>query len=323
MRQKILTLLRNASGNFISGAHISKKLHISKAAVWKHIRALRHQNIEIEAVASKGYRLVPSSNILSTEALQGQLNTRYLGRNVLLLDKAPSTNLIAKQLAEQACPHGIVVTAEVQTAGRGRRGRSWSNTPGKDICMSIVLRPNIETQYASRYTIAASLGLFETALSYGVPASIKWPNDILLNNRKVSGILLQMVGDVERMDAVIIGIGINVNTLLFPEEIKNIATSFALETSVEIDRNAFLGRLLNHLEPFFDACETESNFLELLDKYRAYCGTLGKQVKVMGIIETFEGLAENVDDNGRLLVRLNDGQYKTVGAADVSVRSTE
>lgn len=247
------------------------------------------------------------------------LHTHELGRNWIALDEVDSTNAYARQLAREGCPAGTLITAERQTAGRGRRGRTWQNAPGQDICMSLVLRPPLEPQHAPRFTIATALGLHRALDAMGIQASIKWPNDLLLDGRKLSGILLEMECDLTRLAAVIIGIGLNVNTAAFPPELS--ATSLALHLGQSLDRAAVLGALLDCLEPLYDALTTDAGFSAILSEYRAHCGTLGQAVQVEGIDERFSGIAEDVDAEGRLLVRDSERILRTVSAGDVSIRS--
>ena len=231
--------------------------------------------------------------------------------------------MIPRELVQQGCPHGTVITAEQQTAGRGRRGRNWSNSPGKDICMSLVLRPKMETQHAPRFTIGTALGVYRAVSDFGLLPSIKWPNDVLLGPqlKKICGILLEMEGNLETLEAIIVGIGLNVNTQSFAPELVNTASSLMQEAGRRFDRVEVLTKLLDTLEPIYDACEDDKGYAQVLSDYRKCCSTLGQSVCVTGIQETFYGVAQDVDALGRLIVRLKDGSTRIVGAGDVSVRT--
>ncbi len=321
MREAILRMLRESGGEYISGELISERLGITRAAVWKHMQALQREGIEIDAVTRKGYRLKGSSNSLLPSLMEPELKTHSLGREMVHLNSAPSTNFIARQLAQQGCAHGTIVLAEEQTAGRGRRGRTWLNSPGKDICMSAVLRPRLEAQHAPRFTLSTALGIYRVAAAFGLVPSIKWPNDVLVAGKKICGILLEMEGNMDSLESIIVGLGLNVNTDDFPQELAAIATSIGKELNQTLSRRDVLSSLLNELEPLYDACEDDEAFANVLNTYKEACGTLGQVVDVTGVRETVTGIAEDVDAAGRLLLRTPDGILHTMSAGDVSLRA--
>lgn len=320
MRNAILKLLQENPDSYVSGARISEQLGVSRTAVWKHIQALQREGIVIEAVTNRGYRLKEAANVLHTAFIEPMLQTKWLGREMTHLNSVPSTNQLARQMAAQGCAHGTVILAEEQTAGRGRLGRSWTNLPGKDICMSMVLRPRLEAQHAPRYTLASALGVYQLAAKLGASPFIKWPNDVLINGKKICGILLEMAGDMDALQSVIVGIGLNVNTDVFPEEIEKTATSLSLSIKRTLDRNQVLSMLLNLLEPLYEACENEDTYQALLSEYTRCCGTIGESISVTGIRETLNGVAEGIDGVGRLLLRTADGTLHALSAGDVSLR---
>ena len=319
MRETILRMLQASGEEFLSGEIISERLGISRAAVWKHMQALQHEGIMIEAVTRKGYRLQSDTSALLPALIEQGLRTHSLGRAIQYFHSVSSTNQIARELSRQGCPQGMVVIADEQTEGRGRRGRSWVNSPGKDICMSAVLRPKMESQHAPRFTLATALGVYRVATDLGLAPSIKWPNDVLVEGKKVCGILLEMEGNMDSLDALIVGLGLNVNTDDFPQELCSIATSLSKELDQPLNRREVLCALLDELEPFFDACENEAAFAGMLETYKTSCSTIGKEVTVHGIRETFCGIAEDIDEIGRLMVRTDDGVLHTVSAGDVTL----
>ncbi len=319
MRETILRMLQASGEEFLSGEIISERLGISRAAVWKHMQALQHEGITIEAVTKKGYRLKGAESALLPVLIEPGLRTHSLGRNIEFFNSVSSTNQIARELSRRGCPHGMVIIADEQTTGRGRLGRSWINSPGKDICMSAILRPQIESQHAPRFTLATALGVYRVAADLGLAPSIKWPNDVLVEGKKVCGILLEMEGNMDSLDALIVGLGLNINTDDFPHELQSIATSLSKELRQSLNRRGILCALLNELEPLFDACENEAAFARMLETYKTACGTIGKEVTVHGIRETFCGVAEDIDEIGRLMVRTDDGVLHTVSAGDVSL----
>ena len=321
MRETILRMLRQSGDEFISGELISEQLGITRAAVWKHMQALQREGFDIEAVTRKGYRLRGSANALLPSLIEPELKTRSLGREMVYLNSAPSTNIIARQLSQQGCAHGTVVLAEEQTAGRGRRGRAWLNAPGQDICMSAVLRPRLEAQHAPRFTLSTALGIYRVAAALGLVPSIKWPNDVLVAGKKLCGILLEMEGNMDSLESIIVGLGLNVNTDKFPQELASIATSLGKELNRTLSRREVLSSLLNELEPLYDACEDDAAFTDVLNTYKTACGTLGQAVDVTGVRETLSGIAEDIDEAGRLLLRTPDGVLHTISAGDVSLRA--
>ena len=323
MRDEILKMLLESKDGYLSGATVSKKLGVSRTAVWKHIQALQQEGIQIEAVTNRGYRMLDGGNLVHPVFIDPLLNTRWLGRALAQFPSLPSTNQLARQLAAQGCAHGTIVLAEEQTAGRGRRGRNWTNQPGKDICLSVVLRPNLEAQHAPRYTLASALGIYRLAMELGCDAFIKWPNDVLIEGKKVCGILLEMDGDMDRLQSVIVGIGLNVNTDAFPEEIERHATSLSLHLHKSLERNRVLATLLNALEPLYDACEEEQAYHALLKEYTRCCGTVGQTISVIGIRETLDGVAEGIDEVGRLLLRTQDGTLHALSAGDVTLKKPQ
>ncbi|MDD3920208.1 MAG: biotin--[acetyl-CoA-carboxylase] ligase [Eubacteriales bacterium] len=320
IRDKILHMLQEERGEFLSGQAISERLGVSRTAVWKHMQALQKSGAKIDAVTNCGYRLLAEPAPPIEEALPALCRTAALGKQVQYFRQTDSTNRQAKRFAREGASHGLAVIAEEQTEGRGRRGRGWVSVPFENLYVSLLLRPNLETAKAPRFTIATALGVYRLLQGYGIPASIKWPNDILVNGKKLCGILLEMEGTLEDLEAVIVGIGLNVNSTVFPEELISTASSMRLESGSVYDRTKVLSRLLEALEPLYAACESDIAYEALLCDYRRVCGTIGRQVNVIGITDTRTGTVEDVDELGRLLLRTADGTLHTVSAGDVSVR---
>lgn len=299
---------------------MSDMLNTTRASVWKHIQSLKEEGIAIDSLTNKGYRLAKEQQVLCPAFLQPLLTTTHLGRSVTSLPHTPSTNRVARELAQQGAPHGAVVLAELQTEGRGRRGRSWQNHAGKDLCISILLRPMLEAQQASRLTIATALGVHAMCRAFQMHPSIKWPNDLLLQGKKFCGILLEVEGTLEQIESIVVGIGINVNTVEFPEDIAAAATSMSIALQKKLNRIEVLGALLNILEPLYARCETD--FPALLSEYKSHCETIGQFVTVTGIRETLHGLVADVDEFGCLQLKTDDGKLHTLYAGDVTLRKT-
>lgn len=306
---------------FFSGQELSSMLGVTRAAVWKHIKFLEREGMTFDAVTNKGYRLTGLSDILSPELIGPHVDTRWLGKKLHCFDETESTNRVAKKIAAQGCPSGAVVVADTQTQGRGRRERAWHSEPGRGACVSIVLRTHIAPKYAPRFTIAAAVGVRRMLKRFGVDALIKWPNDLLCGGKKLSGILLEMGASMESVDYIVVGIGLNINNIAFPEEVAAIATSMREQAGRENKRYEVVGRLLSELEPVFESCETDEGFLGLLAEYRAFSSTLNQRVCVSGVNETHTGVAEDFDELGRLLLRAEDGSAHTIDSGDVSLRS--
>lgn len=321
MRERVLRLLLEHPNAYLSGEAISERLGVSRAAVWKHIQALKEQGFQIEAVTRRGYCLRQTDDGLHPALISMRLRTQALGHSLGMLQSVPSTNIVARELAQQGCAHGAVVVAERQTAGKGRLGRAWTGAPGKDICLSIVLRPRLAPQYAPRFTLATALGVYRLVAGLGLLPFIKWPNDVLIAGRKVCGILLEMSGDLDHLDAIIVGIGLNVNTEVFPEEISDKAISLLQAAGHPVSRAETLAQLLNELEPLYLQCNEDQAFQTLLKEYARCCITVGRNVAVTGVSGTLEGYAEGIDEIGRLLLRTDDGTRHALSAGDVTLRT--
>jgi len=227
----VLAFLAEAVDEFVSGEAISDKLGLTRAAVWKHVDALRSQGYRIDAVPARGYRLVGIPDRLTPLELRPLLNTHDVGREVHWFEEIASTNDRAKELADDDAEHGEVVVAETQTAGRGRRGRAWASPARRNLYFSVVLRPDLPPVRAPELTLVASLAICDALRQAGVDAGIKWPNDLLASGKKIAGILTELAAEPDRVDWVVLGVGVNVNSRRedFPDELRDTATSILLE----------------------------------------------------------------------------------------------
>jgi len=316
----VLAFLAEADDTFVSGEAISDKLGFSRAAVWKHVNALRAQGYTIEAVAARGYRLVGIPDRLGPLELRPLLGTHDVGREVHWFAEVGSTNDAAKELAEEGALHGEVVVAETQTAGRGRRGRFWASPPGKNLYLSVVLRPELPPSRAPELTLLASVALCEAVRRTGVAsAAIKWPNDVLAGGRKLAGILTEMAAEPELVQWVVLGIGVNVNAVRedFPDDLRDVATSLALERGAPAPRALFAAAVLTGLEAWLDRHAAEG-FAPVRAAWRELSDTLGRDVRVRAAGEELVGRAEDVDAQGALLVRTAAGLERVL-AGDVEL----
>lgn len=321
MRSKVLELLRRRSGEFVSGEEISSGLGVSRTAVWKHVKELKQAGYGIEAHSRRGYRLYELPDKLLPQEISIKLKTNILGRKIYYYDSVQSTNNEAKQLAANDCPEGTIVVAETQNAGRGRLARGWFSPWGKGIWMSVVLRPHFSPQEAPKCTLMAAVALNKAIRQVsGIDCGIKWPNDILFQNRKLVGILTEMSAEMDAINYVVLGMGINVNVGKddFPEEIADIATSVALAAGRHIDRIELLTAVLTQLENIYLAIAADG-FEGVLNEWRAQSVTLGQAVSVIGQNRKFSGIAVDIDNDGALLVKTGNNIERVV-AGDVSIR---
>jgi len=317
MKQKILRMLYEADDH-LSGEELSRTLGISRSAVWKHIHSLQAEGYEIEGVPNKGYRLIKGLGLNPAE-IEPYLNTSWLGRNIVFRTEVDSTNILAKKLAEEGAPHGLAVLADTQSAGKGRLGRKWVSEPSSGVWLSSLLRPSVPLAQIPQITLATAVGVAQAVEEIGFTPQIKWPNDVLLDGRKVCGILTEMRGSYENVDWVVVGTGINVNQHKFPEELSEAATSFYLSSGREYPRERVLGALLNHLEAVYEKFFADG-FAALRTLWLRYGETVGRFVNVQTPKGVVSGMAVDIDDNGFLLVEQKDGKCVPIMAGDVSLR---
>ncbi len=319
--EMVLAFLAEAGDEFVSGEAISDKLGLSRAAVWKHVNALRGHGYRIDAVPARGYRLREIPDRLTALELRPLLATHELGQVLHCHEELASTNDLAKVLADEGAVHGEVVIAERQTAGRGRRGRVWLSPPRKNLYLSVVLRPDLPPQRASELTLVASVALCEAIREAGVEASIKWPNDILVGGRKVAGILTEMAAEPDAVQWVVVGIGVNLNARPedFPDDLRGRATSLAVERRQPVPRALFAAALLARLEEWVER-HAEDGFEPIRKAWKERSVTLGCRVQAQADGRDVEGVAEDVDGSGALLLRTAGGLVRVV-AGDVQILS--
>lgn len=254
------------------------------------------------------------------DGMQSLLNTNYIGREIKYFDTIDSTNDAARKMAYNGCHEGLVVAADFQTAGRGRLGRRWVTPPKTSIAFSLVLRPNISPKDVSGITLVMGMAVCIAIKNIAtVDVGIKWPNDIIINRKKVCGILTEMNSNVDNVNYVIVGVGINVNVENFTDGLKDIATSIFIETGLKLSREHVLAAVLNEFESLYDRFKS-SGLAAIIKEYKAYSKTLGSLVKVQSVDEEYEGVAVDITDEGLLVVRLQDGSERLVISGDVSVR---
>ncbi|PLX99051.1 MAG: biotin--[acetyl-CoA-carboxylase] ligase [Desulfuromonas sp.] len=319
IRREILRLFHERPEDYISGAEISQSLGVSRTAVWKHIRQLRDAGYAIEAVTSRGYRLETAPDLLLAADIQAGLACKRIGRDMVCLESTDSTNLRALELAEQGGTDGTVLIAEEQTGGKGRLGRRWESPRGVNLYASLLLRPAIAPFVAPQLTFVAALAVVEAiAETTSLSANVKWPNDVLLNGCKVSGILSEMRAESDRVHYVILGVGVNLNMTRkqFPSELRYPATSLLIESGQTVPRSAFVRSFLQRFEAHYDAFLAEG-FDAVRPAWDACCAMVGQRVRVEQEPHTIVGEVVGLDEDGSLLVRDDHGKLQNIYAGDV------
>ncbi len=323
-KEAALEILSKNIGKTVSGQELARTLGVSRASVWKAVESLRKEGYEIDARSHAGYALRPG-NLLSKQIIAERLNDPALKDRIDIYSSLSSTNNAAKQYAaehELSLPIERIIIADSQTAGRGRRGRSFCSPPGSGVYISFLLCPNITAKAATRFTTAASVAVSEAIQNaFGIDTQIKWVNDVYLGGKKICGILTEAVTDFETSDvgSVVIGIGINMTNAGFPEELLDVAGS--LEGYVENpDRNALIAELINSLAGMFEISDNKLEMRDYIDEYKKRSLVLGRKIRIMNSGETAEAI--DIDKNGGLVVRSN-GKTRTLSSGEISIRLEE
>lgn len=325
-REEILKALREAGG-WLSGQELCGRLQVSRTAVWKAVTRLREEGYQIESVQNRGYRLLESPDVLTEAEIGSRLTTKVMGRNCFCLKETDSTNIQAKKLAEEGAPHGTLVCAEQQNLGRGRRGRAWSSPPGEAVYMSLLLRPGIRPEHASMLTLVMGLAaakacqeVMEEAGSGPVPQiGLKWPNDLVIDGKKAAGILTEMSTELGCIHYVVIGVGINVNTERFPEELTQ-AVSLRQAGKRVYSRPGLIALCMEKFEGYYEQFEKTEDLSLLKEEYERLLVNRNRRVRVLEPENEYLGTALGISDSGELLVRREDGRVEEVYAGEVSVR---
>lgn len=323
MKARILRFLREQEG-YVSGQDICRKLSVSRTAVWKTIGQLKDEGYVIEAVQNKGYRLLESPDLITEAEVVSQLHTQWAGHPTVFLEKIDSTNNEAKRRAEAGAGHGTLIIAENQEAGKGRRGRNWSSPSGSGIWMTLLLKPEFPPSQASMLTLVAAMAVADGVREVtGLEAGIKWPNDIVVNGKKICGILTEMSAEPDYINHVVIGIGINVNIKAFPKELQATATSLCLEMGESVKRAGIIAAVWRAFENYYEQFLETADLLPLKTAYEAHLLNMGREVCVLAPKGEWKGIARGIDERGRLLVEPSGSEEKALQAVDsgeVSVR---
>lgn len=320
MKTEILKLLKE-SDSYLSGQELCDSLGVSRTAVWKVINQLREEGYRIDAVPNRGYRLVLSADVITEAELKSQMEDGLAGSHLEYHEELDSTNNRAKRLGEEGAPDGTLVTADYQTAGKGRRGRGWVSERGTGIWMSLLLRPDIPPSSASMLTLVAAMAVVRGIKeSTGLDSSIKWPNDIVMNGKKICGILTEMSAELEHIHYVVIGIGINANIREFPEEIREKATSLYLESGETVVRSRVIAAVMKAMNRYYQVFVESGDLSGLLEEYEEHLVNRGREVLVLAPGGEYRGTSLGIDKTGELLVQLKDGTVNHVVSGEVSVR---
>lgn len=319
---EILILLEQKLGEWVSGQELSELLQVSRTSVWKHIKKIQSLGYEIESSTKKGYRLLATPDQLFPDEVQRGLEGSIFGfDHYYYFDQVDSTNDYAKKLASQGYPEGCVVTAETQNSGRGRRGRSWFSPPGKGLYFSVILRPNLPIKEIPRIPLVAAAAVANTIASeYNLHPFIKWPNDIWIENRKIAGILTEAVSDMDGVEFVVVGIGLNVNHKIddFPSDLRTPPTSLQVEIGVPISRVQLFQKLLLNLTCYYSELRA-GNFAAILENVRGISLMIGQNVRLETVNGLMTGKALAIDDDGFLVVEDSGGKIHTIMSGEIMI----
>ena len=320
MKEEILRLLRSAGG-YISGQELCNRFGVSRTAVWKAINQLKEAGYEIEAQQNKGYRLMAAPDLMTEAEIKSLMHTDWVAKEVLYFDTIDSTNTKAQELAEKGYPSGTLVVADKQESGKGRRGRSWVSPSGTGIFMTLMIKPDINPNNASMLTLVAALAVAKAITSVtGEEAMIKWPNDIVVNGKKVCGILTEMNAQFDYINHIVVGIGINVHNESFPEEISQMASSLMIEAGGKrFHRAQIIAETMSYFEQYYDTFLKTQDLSALVREYDELLVNRNKSVRVLDPKEPFDGKAMGITPKGELIVDTWESR-KLVSSGEVSVR---
>jgi len=317
MQERIIQFLKESDG-YISGEEISQRLKMSRAAIWKHMQELRSQGYEIAAVPHLGYQLVSCPDKLLSFEIQSGLNTKIIGKEIIVLDTVTSTMDEAFRIGNEHCPEGTVVCAEAQTKGRGRMGRAWTSPKGRGLYFSFVLRPRLPLNQLAQLTLMSAVALAEAIEVIEVISElkpqIKWPNDILLDGSKLAGILTELRAESDQVKFVVIGIGLNINTPI--HQLVPGAASLKVAAGESFNRAHVFQAILRSLEKWYLKL-LRHEFPQVMEEWKKRSATLNKRVRITDPAGIIEGVAVDLDQDGALLIRKDNGLIIKKTAGDV------
>lgn len=315
---KLIHLLVKNATVVVPGPKIGSDIGVTRLQVWTWIEKLRSLGVEIAGVPREGYRLMTIPDVLTPSLVRAELGNIAIGGNVVHYFRADSTNAVALELAAGGAEHGTVVVAEEQTAGRGRLGRAWFSEKASGLYTSIILRPPLSPAAAPVLTLMAGLAAYKAvSVTTGLAVDIRWPNDLLVNGKKVCGILTEMSAELDRLHAVVLGIGINVNHSVMPPQLETIATSLRMEAHRHISRVAVLAALLREVEHYFQMLLEKGN-KAITDRWEAASSFAhGRRVRVVTTAGQVPATTAGLDPSGALRVQYDDGRQELLVAGEI------
>ena len=321
IRKKLLDAFTNAADTFLSGQHLAELIGCSRTAVWKHIEELRKEGFELEAVRNKGYRIVKTPERITADEIRLGLTTNFIGKNIHYEESVESTQKIAHRLSNEDEPEGTIIIAEEQRSGKGRMDRTWHSPKYTGIWMSLIIRPNIPLTKAPQLTLLTAVAIVQAMEEEtGLQPEIKWPNDVLLNGKKVTGILTELQAEADRIHSIIIGIGINVNQKKedFPSELQEKASSLFIEKGEVISRAGLIKSFFKHFEKLY-LLYLDQGFFPIKLLWEGYAVSIGKILKARTLTNVIEGKALGITDEGVLKLEDETGFVHHIYSADIEV----
>ena len=317
MNKTIIQMLIDSDSEYVSGQNISDKLGITRAAVWKRISKLKELGFEIESVTKKGYKLLSYPDILNKELIEIGMKSDFIGHSVEVLESVDSTNDYAKKKAKELVDGSVIISLE-QVKGKGRRGRSFHSGKGDGIYLSIILKPGFEPAKAPFITSIAGAALVNTFNKFNIQTKVKGPNVMLINGKKVAGILTEMSADMEFIEYIVLGVGINVSGLEFPNELKNIATSLKLE-GYDVKKLNIIWQFVYEFELLYNLYLNE-NTSEVVNILRNNSSVIGKQINVHYMNEIESAIAVDINNQGALIIKTQEGEVTELSSGEISIR---
>ncbi|HLR63140.1 MAG TPA: biotin--[acetyl-CoA-carboxylase] ligase [Lentibacillus sp.] len=318
-RYRLIELLETSDHQYVSGQFLSEKLNISRSAIWKHMKELEKDGYEIEGVRRKGYRITGSPDKVSENTLHWGLQTKWLGKNIIHKTTTNSTQQVAHQAARENAEHGTVIIADEQIEGKGRMAREWHSTKNKGIWMSMIMRPSIPPAAAPQLTLLTATVLAEviTKCTSAEP-KIKWPNDLLINDKKTAGILTEMQAEQDQIQYIVTGIGINVNhsNVDFPGELSNKATSLKMETGDDQQIVKIIQQILMYFERAYDAF-IRDGFTNVKNKWESYGYKIGESIRIRTNSEPLEATFIGIAEDGALLVQSETDETRRIYSGEI------
>lgn len=319
VRKHLIKELLSNRQIFISGEELCQRLNVSRTAIWKHIEELRKDGYIIDAVRKQGYKILSAPTKISESTIVPYLETKWVGASVKAFDEVESTQQIAHQLARDGASSGTLVVADHQTGGKGRMGRKWHSPAGTGIWMSLILRPDIPLSATPQLTLLTSVAVLKGIYkACSIEAGIKWPNDLLIGKKKLAGILTELNAETDRINYVIIGIGINVNQKGddYPKELRDIATSLCLEQGTPVKRNELIVHILKEWEDLYHIY-LNHGFSPIKTLWEANAISIGQPIVARTLQGSYQGTAKGITEEGVLLLEDSAGTIHKIYSADI------